>query len=48
MELVLPYKSLLSFQSVYLAVYLPTLFPEKGEGGDVLEPLQRPAPRSGR
>lgn len=31
-ELVLPYKSLLSLQSIYLAVYLPTLFPEKGGG----------------
>ncbi|KAF2975029.1 hypothetical protein EK904_006957 [Melospiza melodia maxima] len=37
-----------SIHSFYLAVYLPTPFPEKGEGGDVLEPLQRPAPRSGR
>lgn len=32
MELVLPYKSLLSLQSIYLAVYPPTLFPEEGGG----------------
>lgn len=32
MELVWPYKYLLSLKFVYLAIYLPTLFPEKEEG----------------
>lgn len=48
MELVWPYKYLLSLKFVYLAIYLPTLFPEKEEGGSVLEPLQRPTSGSGR
>lgn len=42
MQLILPYKSLLSSQPIYLAI---TQFPEKK---GVLEPLERPVSSSGR